>query len=213
MGNVPSFSRGMDARVLIAGLDSAGKTSEPCAACTRTQTPRTSLNTTFITRRRTTLLRAAILFKLKRGEKRRAEPVNTIPTLHFNVAQLKLKRTRFSVWDVGGQDAIRPLWRHHFTGTQGVIFVVDSNDRGRVRKAADELHKLILDHALRNACLLVVANKTDLPHALTVDEVRTELQLGQLVGCRAWHVQAACATTGEGLWDGLRWLAANVQPL
>lgn len=36
--------------------------------------------------------------------------------------------------DVGGQDSIRPLWRHHFTGTQGLIYVVDSADRQRVKK-------------------------------------------------------------------------------
>ena len=33
------------------------------------------------------------------------------------------------MWDVGGQDKIRPLWRHYFQNTQGLIFVVDSNDR------------------------------------------------------------------------------------
>lgn len=26
------------------------------------------------------------------------------------------KKTRFNVWDVGGQDKIRPLWRHYFSG-------------------------------------------------------------------------------------------------
>ena len=36
------------------------------------------------------------------------------------------------MWDVGGQDKIRPLWRHYYQNTQGLIFVVDSNDRDRV---------------------------------------------------------------------------------
>ena len=169
-----------DVRVLIAGLDSAGKTT--------------------------------VLYKLKAGQKKMSQPVRTIPTMDFNVEQWKYKSKTFSVWDVGGQDSIRPLWRHHLTGTQALVYVVDSNDRQRVRKAAQELHKIMLDNAMRNACLLVYANKCDLPHALSADEVGHELQLEQLQA-RKWHVQLSCAVSGEGLWDGLKWLAANVQPI
>ena len=38
---------------------------------------------------------------------------------------------------------IRPLWRHYFQNTQGLIFVVDSNDRERVSEARDELHRML----------------------------------------------------------------------
>jgi len=38
---------------------------------------------------------------------------------------------------------IRPLWRHYFQNTQGLIFVVDSNDRDRVGEAKDELHRML----------------------------------------------------------------------
>ena len=37
--------------------------------------------------------------------------------------------------NVGGQDRIRPLWRHYFQNTHAVIFVVDSNDRDRLEEA------------------------------------------------------------------------------
>ena len=42
---------------------------------------------------------------------------------------IRYKNISFTVWDVGGQDKIRPLWRHYYQNTQGLIFVVDSNDR------------------------------------------------------------------------------------
>ncbi|MCL7052156.1 hypothetical protein MKW94_000569, partial [Papaver nudicaule] len=71
----------------------------------------------------------------------------------------------FTVWDVGGQDKIRPLWRHYFQNTQGLIFVVDSNDRDRVVEARDELHRMLNEDELRDAVLLVFANKQDLPNA------------------------------------------------
>ena len=63
------------------------------------------------------------------------------------------------MWDVGGQDKIRPLWRHYFQNTQGLIFVVDSNDRERVGEARDELHRMLQEDELRDAVLLIFANK------------------------------------------------------
>ena len=71
--------------------------------------------------------KTTILYKLKLGE-----IVTTIPTIGFNVETVEYKNISFTVWDVGGQDKIRPLWRHYYQNTQGVIFVVDSNDRDRV---------------------------------------------------------------------------------
>ena len=44
---------------------------------------------------------------------------------------------------MGGQDKIRPLWRHYFQNTQGLIFVVDSNDRERIGEAQEELSKMV----------------------------------------------------------------------
>jgi ADP-ribosylation factor 6 len=67
------------------------------------------------------------------------------------------------VQDVGGQDKIRPLWRHYYTGSEGLIFVVDSADRDRIDEARQELHRIIGDREMRNALLLVFANKQDLP--------------------------------------------------
>jgi ADP-ribosylation factor protein 6 len=106
------------------------------------------------------------------------------------------------VWDVGGQDKIRPLWRHYFSGTQGLIFVIDSNDRARIDEARQELHRIILDREMKEALLLVFANKQDIPGAMTPTEVTEKLRLTQLQE-RMWYVVPSCATTGEGLFEGL----------
>lgn len=81
----------------------------------------------------------------------------------FNVETVEYKNIQFTVWDVGGQDKIRPLWRHYFQNTQGIIFVVDSNDRDRVTEAREELQRMLNEDELRDAMLLVFANKQDLP--------------------------------------------------
>ena len=67
----------------------------------------------------------------------------------FNVETVEYKNISFTVWDVGGQDKIRPLWKHYFQNTQGLIFVVDSNDRERVAEAQDELQKMVSTYCLR----------------------------------------------------------------
>ena len=51
----------------------------------------------------------------------------------------------------------------HHTGTQGLIFVIDSNDRPRIDEARQELHRIILDREMKEALLLVFANKQDIP--------------------------------------------------
>lgn len=99
----------------------------------------------------------AILYKLKLDT-----DVTTIPTVGFNVETVTYKNTKFNVWDVGGQDKIRPLWRHYFSGTQGLIFVIDSNDRDRLEEARNELARIIQDREMKDALLLVFANKQDI---------------------------------------------------
>ncbi|KAG1935224.1 ADP-ribosylation factor [Pimephales promelas] len=119
--------------------------------------------------------KTTILYKLKLGE-----IVTTIPTIGFNVETVEYKNICFTVWDVGGQDKIRPLWRHYFQNTQGLIFVVDSNDRERVAESAEELSKMLQEDELRDAVLLVFANKQDLPNAMAVSELTDKLGLQSL---------------------------------
>ena len=136
--------------------------------------------------------------------------MTTIPTIGFNVETVEYKNLKFTVWDVGGQDKLRPLWRHYFQNTNGVIFVVDSNDKDRVAQARDELAKMLSEDELRDAVLLVYANKQDLPNAMSTAEVTDKLGLHSLRQ-RNWFIQGCCATSGEGLYEGLDWLATNVK--
>ncbi|KAL0343735.1 UNVERIFIED_CONTAM: ADP-ribosylation factor 1 [Sesamum angustifolium] len=93
--------------------------------------------------------------------------------------------------------------------TQGLIFVVDSNDRERITEARDELHRMLNEEDLRDATVLVFANKQDLPNAMTVPEVTDKLGLHSL-RLRRWYIQSTCATSGQGLYEGLDWLSSNI---
>ncbi|XP_067361765.1 uncharacterized protein [Channa argus] len=126
----------------------------------------------------------------------------------FNVETVEYKNISFTVWDVGGQTIIRPLWRHYFINTQGLIFVVDSNDPERIKEAADELHKMLEEDQLRNVALLVFANKQDLPRAMSVSDITEALGLSRI--SQPWFVQASCAVSGTGLAEGLDWLSTQI---
>jgi ADP-ribosylation factor protein 1 len=168
-----SFTSLVDKKILMLGLDAAGKTT--------------------------------VLYRLKLNEN-----VTTIPTIGFNVEGIETQNNvRMTVWDVGGQDKIRTLWRHYYQNTQGLIFVIDSNDENRFGDAKQELNKMLGEDELRDAVLLVFANKQDLPKAKTAAEITDKLGLHGGKG-RSWYIQACCATTGDGLYEGLDWLSAEM---
>lgn len=149
--------------------------------------------------------KTTVLYKFKLGE-----VLTTVPTIGFNVEEVVHKNLRLTVWDIGGQDRIRKLWRHYYIGTQGLIFVVDSSDRDRIEDACDELHKMLAQEEMRHAAVLVYANKQDLPNAMTASNVKEHLRLDELRH-HQWFIQSTCATTGNGLHEGLDWLASKIE--
>jgi len=132
--------------------------------------------------------------------------VTTIPTEGFNVETVEHKNIAYSAWDVGAaQEEIRTHGGHLYTNTTGIIFVVDANVRKSMGEARKELELLLNQEELRDAVLLVFANKQDLPGAMPTAEVAQELELRSLQG-RNWYVQATCAASGAGMFEGLDWL-------
>jgi ADP-ribosylation factor protein 1 len=119
------------------------------------------------------------------------------------------KNFNFTVWDIGGQDKIRPLWRHYYQNTNAIIFVVDSNDRERVEEASDEFRGVIQNDELRNAAVLIFANKQDLPNSMNVKEITDKFGLHSLTSNK-WYVQPTNALTGDGLYEGLEWLSNSL---
>uniref|UniRef100_A0A2K5CAT7 ADP ribosylation factor 1 n=1 Tax=Aotus nancymaae TaxID=37293 RepID=A0A2K5CAT7_AOTNA len=142
--------------------------------------------------------KTTILYKLKLSE-----IMTTIPTTGFSVETMEYKNISFTVKRSG-------LWRHYFQNTQGLIFVADSNDRERVNEAHEELMRMLAEDELQDAVLLVFANKQDLPNAMNVAETTHKLGLHSLRH-RNWYIQATCATSGNGLYEGLDWLSNQLR--
>jgi ADP-ribosylation factor protein 1 len=148
----------------------------------------------------------------------------------FNVETVEYKNITFTVWDVGGQERLRSLWKHcelhlfdpgytyahhsgsplDFQGSQGLIYIVDSNDVDRIADARESLGSLMADSALVGIPILILANKQDLPMAMSTSAITDRLGLHG-VREREWYVQGCVAGSGDGLYEGLEWLATTLK--
>jgi ADP-ribosylation factor-like protein 1 len=131
-----------------------------------------------------------------------------MPTIGFNMESVTYKNLNLNVWDLGGQTSIRPYWRCYYANTAAVIFVVDSTDIDRLQIAADELAAMLAEEELRDAALLVFANKQDQPGAKGAGEISEALKLGELRD-RNWTIIACSAIDGRGISEGMDWLVVS----
>lgn len=160
----------------------------------------------------------------------------------------KAKGINFLVWDVGGQEKLRPLWKSYTRCTDGIVFVLDSVDVERMEEAKMELVRMARSPDNSGVPILVLANKQDLPGAKEPKELEKLLGLHELgsngfqntiqnssskesnltgstkdvkeckeqqqpsspcsnvpsvLPVHLWHVQPACAITGDGLHEGM----------
>ena len=111
--------------------------------------------------------------------------------------------------DLGGQTSIRPYWRCYYANTAAVIFVVDSTDIDRLATASEELAAMLNEEELKDAALLVFANKQDQPGAKGAGDISEALQLGELRD-RNWSIMACSAVDGRGVNEGMDWLVVSV---
>lgn len=148
--------------------------------------------------------KTTILYKLLLNE-----VVATTPTIGSNVEEVIYKNIHFLMWDVGGQESLRQSWSTYYVNTSAVILVVDSSDRDRLHITSSELQKMMQHESLKGASLLVIANKQDVKGALTPGQISDALKLPTLKD-RAWHIQACCALTGHGVFDGLDWVVQKL---
>jgi|UniRef100_A0A6G1S9U0 ADP-ribosylation factor-like protein 1 len=145
--------------------------------------------------------KTTILYRLQGGE-----VVTTIPTIGFNVEQVSHKNLKLQVWDLGGQTSIRPYWRCYYTNTDAIIYVVDSADRERITISKQELVLMLEEEELKKSILLVLANKQDMPNAMSVAEVHQALGLEMLKN-RTFQIFKTSAIKGDGLDEAMEWLS------
>lgn len=138
------------------------------------------------------------------------EVVHTSPTIGSNVEEVIWKNIHFLMWDIGGQESLRSAWSTYYTNAEFVILVVDSTDRERLSITKEELYQMLHCEDLKKAAVLIFANKQDIKGAMSSAEISQQLNLTSIKD-HGWHIQACCALTGEGLYQGLEWITSHIR--
>ena len=147
--------------------------------------------------------KTSLLYRLKFKEF-----VQSVPTKGFNTEKIRVplggsRGITFQVWDVGGQEKLRPLWRSYTRRTDGLVFVVDAAEAERLEEAKVELHRISRASDNQGVPVLVLANKQDQPGALSAAEVEKRLAVRELATATLTYVQGCSAVDGLGLQPGL----------
>ena len=148
--------------------------------------------------------KTTILYKLALDE-----VIVTEPTIGSNVEEVQHQNLRLQVWDLGGQENLRAAWDAYYANTHAVIFVIDSADDSQVQTAKAEFLTMLVHQELRDAVLLIFANKADMPTARSTQEL-TQIYGFDEIQDHDWNIQPCCALTGDGLAEGLDWLSAKL---
>jgi GTPase SAR1 family protein len=145
--------------------------------------------------------------------------------------QMRIGETKFSTLQDGTQITIKkeqnltitaypissdgdtsPLLQDIFKSAHALMFVCDSADIEQLKKVKGELHRLLKITQTREVPLLVCANKADLPGALDDKQCADELGLHDIRN-RFWKVQQTCATSGDGVYEGMLWIADEIKKI
>ena len=120
-----------------------------------------------------------------------------------------VKGLTLTMWDLGGQEKIRQLWKYYVDGIDAIIFMIDSADKERFNEARDELMRMLNFQTLGDVPLLIYCNKRDLPGAEKVENIVQAIGLSSMR--RVWHCQSSNCLTGEGVYEGMQKLQGMIK--
>lgn len=149
--------------------------------------------------------KTTILYRMKDNEIK-----TTIPTVGFVTEKFKVNDTELEFWDLGGQDKIRPLWKHYFGNASGVIFVIDAADSSLFQTVKAEIHDVANEAQITQLPIAVFANKQDLEGAINAEQIAEKMELSQ-IGKDRCCVFETSAMTGRGLKEGMTWLIQKMK--
>jgi len=168
--------------ILILGLDNAGKT---------------------------TFLEAAKMKLVPNHQGANLQKITT--TVGLNLGKIDTNGVRLNFWDLGGQEELQALWDKYYQECHAIIYVVDSSDRERIEQSKETFNSMIKNENVRGVPLLVAANKQDLVDCMGVREVKPLFEANlELVGAREVMTLATSGLTGDGVVEGIDWVAQCV---
>ncbi|KAJ8351181.1 hypothetical protein SKAU_G00226570 [Synaphobranchus kaupii] len=145
-------------------------------------------------------------------------PGEVSPTQGCVHTELRVDNFLVTLLDMAGAPESQAAWRDHYSEAHGIIFVVDSSDRARIREVREVLADLLKQPRVAGKPLLVLANKQDKMGALMGSELIESLTLEKLVNHSRslCHIEPCSALLDVRRWSdrktlqGLRWLLRAV---
>jgi len=128
----------------------------------------------------------------------------------IQVDRIKYKKCDFDFWDLKSSDL--KSWHVMYKGKHGIMFVVDSADKGGLKLAGKLLHKTLRDPHLTGLPVAICANKSDSFEKATLKEI-TDLMKLEVVTDRKWQIFATSTKDGDGLEAVLDWLYSTISPM
>eukprot|EP01132_Coremiostelium_polycephalum_P011144 gene11144-13652_t len=142
-------------------------------------------------------------------------PQNIIPTVGLNIAKILYEDVKLILWDLGGQKQLRSIWDKYYTDVHAIIYVVDSADKDRVDESREELEGIMRHPKLQDVPILIFFNKQDREDAQSIDFLssifKSTIMTHQIDESRNLQLQSLIAFTGEGLNEGMNWIADNLK--
>ena len=99
-------------------------------------------------------------------------------TTGFNTVKVQYdgdKNLTMDLWEIGGAKTIRSFWKNYSSNKDGLIYVIDSTDSGRLDETTKELKKLVKEKSLSEVPILVIASKQDKDGALLPNDIKKSL--------------------------------------
>ncbi|XP_017700590.2 ADP-ribosylation factor-related protein 1-like isoform X2 [Phoenix dactylifera] len=155
-------------RILILGIDKAGKT--------------------------TLLEKLKSLYSNSEG----LPPDRIVPTVGLNIGRIEASNAKLVFWDLGGQIGLRTIWEKYYEEAHAIIYVIDTACPSLFEDSKSALEKVLRHGDLQGAPLLILANKQDLPGAVSAEELARYLDLKELDG-RLCMFEAVSAYDGNGV--------------
>jgi len=138
------------------------------------------------------------------------------PTVDANIADVQYNNLTLILFDLSGGDRQRIFWRHHFLGTQGVIYFIDiAETEENLAVSVKELKQLLCEKELKGAIFLVYLNKIDLKSDgnVTLETLLDKLDLKEERKDMRIKIELCSISKGEGIKEGMDWLSRTMIPL
>ncbi|XP_068433990.1 ADP-ribosylation factor-like protein 16 [Clinocottus analis] len=138
------------------------------------------------------------------------EPPSTLPTVGTNLTDLKLKKKKVTLRELGG--CMGPIWPSYFKDCSSVIFIVDSSNIAQISSSCIQLLSVLSAEPLHNVSVLILFNKRDMPCIMSLIEIKSLFRMDDIIASATQPIKILelSARTGQGLQEVLNWLESII---